>query len=238
MTEALPSAMDWHARRRLDPHGELDTCRRPSQDIPRTLQRLSNSANGIDHRIGISGNPQLRPLSVGLARNLCQDGRHIVQLDLNEASSVTMVFPPRSPGRRSIPVTRCRTCYWRATPFLSDLRAGGATVALRAVPNTFDELEAVHERLWSDRAILSEAGIEITLLDSDPITNRVQVGVAGASPAVIEVIEAKYGRGMVSVLEFAPPILHAGCVSLQDCTSTRWRGGIQAIPGGGGACSG
>jgi hypothetical protein len=96
------------------------------------------------------------------------------------------------------------------------------------VPVTFSlaQLQSVADRISADSRDLEARGIKLTTWSPDVKGNRVEVGIEDLTPADAELLKARYGAVMLTVVEQRRPrTTDFGCLSRFACTPVM-RGGL------------
>lgn len=88
---------------------------------------------------------------------------------------------------------------------LARLVPEGVDYRVEVVGRSLAQLTAIKDEIWTTRAALLTAGIEVTLAGIDPEANAVIVGVRRIGPETIATLTARFGQVLVREEEPAEP---------------------------------
>jgi len=113
---------------------------------------------------------------------------------------------------------------------IDELLPAGTTYRLRQVENTYRDLVSLQETVLADDAWLTSAGIRMFQIGINEETNRVELGLASLTAESRILLEARYGRDRLDLVQRGPAT-PTHCLSRNHC-DLPIRGGVQLYPSG------
>lgn len=167
---------------------------------------LPDEAAEVDRRVVVQEN--LGPLRQLLAQDESTYGGHYIDQP-NGGVVVVQLAGAAGPARDAIK---------RVLP-------AGATLRIERVQHSAARLRALVDDITEDLGALRAEGIEVASVSHRHRDNRVLIGVTNFNEKIQQILEARYGEGLVAVVfEKVEPESH-GCISTDHCAYPM-RGGV------------